>query len=1707
MPWRSSGAAPRSGRDRPRCRRTVGGARTADRGQHNWVPIGPRNVGGRVRAIAVRPEHARRHVRRPGVRWHLQVARRRRVVVPALARRAVPVDGGARRSARRPAPVGVVWAGTGETEAGGGETIPAAGVLRSADGGATWTQPDAGQAIRAPASTPLAAHPTNPDVCWAATDRRRLPQHRRGQAAGPASAATDRSATSSSSTFGANLRLFVVPQACPIITPPATGTPRAMVVRIDDPDDAASADLLPDSPALPAAGGDAATGPAAGDRVRRSHRRRHRPIPSAPTRSAASPPPCPGRPAARRPDRRQAGDLPRRRDRVRRPGRVRRVRQRGPPLVRHLPVHQRPHGGADDHDVPALPRAGPRSPTRTRGSTTCARRQPAQPEPPGLRDGRAVHAPRRRGGRAARRPHWRRAQMWDLYHLERGHHADHHDLLFAPVPAAPFDNGATAGDLALWDANDGGVSWCANWPTAVGFTDGHRRDPATEAPAAACPDGCVRSGASAATASRRTQMYDLTQHPRLPSVMGCGLPGQRRLPRLRRAVVAAGARPPTAASSPSTPTIPTGASPRGRAGSPSRASPAACATPSRCSRDGVITGLWPRDLSDGFGDADGALFVAETASHPTLPGRVLTARAQPPLRHPPHAPAIAGTPSRSAQGSRSSTNPPRPCRQLDAGGARHARCPRPRPAPDPQRRPPRRVGAHPVAGPQPDQPALRHRRCARPPARVRQRRAAVACPSRSPCRSPSDRSCRPRRRRPRSPTTSPAPSVTPCGPCRRWPRRPACRASGAALHPGAGQRRRVPHRLDGRRDGPADRDHRTGTGRAEPPAGLPRGRRRRWPRCGVGGPAGDRPDLRPQPDDRLRPPRPHDAHHPRGRGVTRRHRLHPGPAAAPGPGERGASHDGRRRRPVPTHAPGRRTTASCPPRRSATSGSTSTVNPPVNVTISGSVSGLANADPGVTAPTILFSQRPNFDLTPVGGVDERLRIAEGGHQTRRSGDDAGLRRRARGCRHEPCDVGRDVSTSSAACWPPPRPCGCAATSTSTRPRRRRRSACHRADVRTAGTGLVWAGDAAGRLYRSRDDGERWSLVAGPFAALGAPVDAIAVRPDKPDVVLAGTYLQGSHPTFLHLLQRSDDGGEHWAPVATPIVDAAGGRVGIRALEFDPAHPEHVYAATDIGVHRSVDCRLDLGPVQRGPARTCASPTSRSSRRPGRCGPAAWGRGVYERHLGDRPAEGRGPARPLDRLRRRVQPAGPGARSAGVAARGRPVRHLTRHQGDAGRPASRRAARRRRVRRRAAHRRRPRGSCVRGRPGAQPGGLPDVDGQGGGAVGPRRRRAAAGAARAVGRAVRPGHRAGDRVRPLEGDRGPSGGGSARSGSRGRRTRLPQGGGVRGRPGVQLDQRRPDRPPPRRDPRHRPVERGRHRGPGLGRRGDGPRADPGQGRLSRGRRRDAGRRRDRRAQGVGTVALPDRRRPRCDERGQRRSTVRAVDQRGRDRRGPLHAPRSLRPAGAAQLRRAGAGGGDGDPGSGRAGDRQPHAGVRRRGRRGHQPVDGGRRPSRAGPHDRRARWRAQLPRDRRPRRRPHDRRRHGGRPPRRGRHQRDAGVHAQRPAARPVAVGRHAAPHAGDHGDRRGPRAPRRGCGRTARRHPSRPSTSATRSTANSCSAASGRSSPSRSGAGCRCAVRPPRPPRVGTRSVVWASPISWRPERPSSTRLRNERCST
>jgi photosystem II stability/assembly factor-like uncharacterized protein len=126
----------------------------------------------------------------------------------------------------------------------------------------------------------------------------------------------------------------------------------------------------------------------------------------------------------------------------------------------------------------------------------------------------------------------------------------------------------------------------------------------------------------------------------------------------------------------------------------------------------------------------------------------------------------------------------------------------------------------------------------------------------------------------------------------------------------------------------------------------------------------------------------------------------------------------------------------------------------------------------------------------------------------------------------------------------------------------------RAEDRSAGSVLalavapgsvaVFAGTAAGGLYRSDDGGESWTLVEGPLAGLS--VSAVAIDGADRSILCAGTNGAG--------VFRSADGGRTWSESKTGL-----GNLFVEAIVFDPGPPRAVLAATDGGVFRSDDgCR-------------------------------------------------------------------------------------------------------------------------------------------------------------------------------------------------------------------------------------------------------------------------------------------------------------------------------------------------------------------------------------------------------------------------------------------------------------------------------------------------------------------------------------------------------
>jgi photosystem II stability/assembly factor-like uncharacterized protein len=110
--------------------------------------------------------------------------------------------------------------------------------------------------------------------------------------------------------------------------------------------------------------------------------------------------------------------------------------------------------------------------------------------------------------------------------------------------------------------------------------------------------------------------------------------------------------------------------------------------------------------------------------------------------------------------------------------------------------------------------------------------------------------------------------------------------------------------------------------------------------------------------------------------------------------------------------------------------------------------------------------------------------------------------------------------------------------------------------------VVYAGTHGGP-FRSADGGDSWERLAFPE---GPQVWSILVHPQEPQLMYAGTSPVG--------VFRSDDGGESWRQVyAQQTADRVKmdfpGRV--MRLAIDPANPDHVYAALEVGgAMRSLD---------------------------------------------------------------------------------------------------------------------------------------------------------------------------------------------------------------------------------------------------------------------------------------------------------------------------------------------------------------------------------------------------------------------------------------------------------------------------------------------------------------------------------------------------------
>ena len=108
---------------------------------------------------------------------------------------------------------------------------------------------------------------------------------------------------------------------------------------------------------------------------------------------------------------------------------------------------------------------------------------------------------------------------------------------------------------------------------------------------------------------------------------------------------------------------------------------------------------------------------------------------------------------------------------------------------------------------------------------------------------------------------------------------------------------------------------------------------------------------------------------------------------------------------------------------------------------------------------------------------------------------------------------------------------------------------------------VYVGTARGRVFRIEFAGGQWGAPVALTRPAAGFVSDIVVDPTNPNRIFV-TYQ--SSQTGSHVFRSDNDGGS-WINISQglPVIP-------INAVEIDPANPDRVYVAADVGVYRSLD---------------------------------------------------------------------------------------------------------------------------------------------------------------------------------------------------------------------------------------------------------------------------------------------------------------------------------------------------------------------------------------------------------------------------------------------------------------------------------------------------------------------------------------------------------
>ncbi len=114
-------------------------------------------------------------------------------------------------------------------------------------------------------------------------------------------------------------------------------------------------------------------------------------------------------------------------------------------------------------------------------------------------------------------------------------------------------------------------------------------------------------------------------------------------------------------------------------------------------------------------------------------------------------------------------------------------------------------------------------------------------------------------------------------------------------------------------------------------------------------------------------------------------------------------------------------------------------------------------------------------------------------------------------------------------------------------------------------GVIWAGSDDGLIHVTRDDGDNWSNVTPQDMGDWPLISMIEASPHDVDTAYAAVN-RYKMDDFTPYVYRTRDGGESWTLIADGIDDGA----FVRSVREDPIREGLLYAATETGVYVSFD---------------------------------------------------------------------------------------------------------------------------------------------------------------------------------------------------------------------------------------------------------------------------------------------------------------------------------------------------------------------------------------------------------------------------------------------------------------------------------------------------------------------------------------------------------